>query len=252
MSFPATVSPMRRLLPAPTEPVDPYDAYRVPAGQPFLRVNMVSSADGAATDERGRSGGLTGEGDQELFRTLRALADGIVIGAGTVRIEGYGPHRLRADLAERRRADGRTEPAPIVVVTRSLDLDFTAPLFTEAAVPTVVLTCDASPAGRRADAAKAARVLVAGDHEVDLAEGLRLLREELGLSHLLCEGGPTLNVPLFSADLVDELCLTLSPLLVGGSGPRILPALLGTRHLELSQLCEQDAELYLRYALRRA
>lgn len=241
---------MRQLLPDRDEHLSLYDAYR-PA-EPhaaLLRVNMVTSLDGAATDENGRSGGLGGGGDRELFRTLRALADGILIGAGTVRQEGYGPHRLRADLRALRQADGRDHPAPIVVVSRSLELDFTAPLFAEAAVPTVVLTCEASPPQRRAQASAAGRVMVAGGEVVDLAEGITRLREELGLAHLLCEGGPTLNVPLFAAGLVDELCLTVAPRIIGGSGPRILKTLDHPRDLRLTTLCEDGGELFARYAL---
>lgn len=241
---------MRQLLPDIVDDVAPYDAYR-PSGAPpsFLRVNMVSSADGAATDEHGHTAGLGGHGDREVFRTLRALADGILVGAGTVRVEDYGPHRVRADLRARRQADGRTEPAPIVVVSRSLQLDFSAPLFTEAAVPTVVLTCEAAPSERRAEAARSGRVMVAGGEQVDVVDAVGRLRSELGMAHLLCEGGPTLNVPLFAAGLVDELCLTLSPRLVGGHGPRILRDLDRPRDLELRALYEDGQELFVRYGV---
>jgi riboflavin biosynthesis pyrimidine reductase len=241
---------MRQLLPVFRDPVDAYEVYR-PQDPPasLVRVNMVASADGAATDERGRTEGLTGPGDQWLFRVLRALADGILVGAGTVRAEGYGPHRVHPELVERRLADGRDRPARIVVVSRSLELDFGAPLFTEAASPTVVLTCEAAPADRRSSAERAAHVVVVGDEAVDLEAALTLLRTEFGLVHLLCEGGPSLNVPLFERDLVDELCLTVSPVLIGAHGPRILHQLRERQHLRLAAVCEQDGELYLRYGV---
>lgn len=239
---------MRQLLPLPVEDADPFDIYR-PADPraALLRLNMVSSADGAVTDREGRSGGLGGEADMEVFRTLRALADAILIGAGTVRVEGYGPHRLRADLAERRRAEGRDEPAAVVVVSASLDLDLTAPLFTQARTPTVVLTCAGSDTQRREAIAKVGRVLMAGSGRVDLAEGLSLLREELGVAHILCEGGPRLNAGLFDEGLVDELCLTVAPRLMGPGDPPMVTALDAPLDLELVSACEAGGELLLRY-----
>lgn len=239
---------MRRLLPPPIADVTAYDAYR-PADPhaPLLRLDMVASVDGAVTRADGRSGGLGGPGDLAVFAALRALADGVLVGAGTVRAEGYGPHRLHPDLAARRRADGRTEPAAIVVVSRSLALDYDAPLFTEAQTPTVVLTCAAAPAERRAAAAAAGRVVVAGDAEVDLVAGVAALRDELGLVSLVCEGGPALNAALLEAGLVDELCVTVAPWLVAGGHGRLAGELAADRRLELLQVCEQDGELYLRY-----
>ena len=241
---------MRQLLPVTLADVDPYEAYRPedPA-KPQLRLNMVSSVDGAVTDEHGRSGGLGEAADREVFRILRAHADAILVGAGTVRTEGYGPHRLRADLAARRREDGRQAPAAMVVVTRSLELDLRAPLFTEARTPTVVLTCGAASAERRRALAEHARVLVAGEHDVDLAAGLAALRDELGAAQVLCEGGPGFNSALFAAGVVDELCVTVAPTLVDGDGPR-LAAQLGRRvDLRLVAAYEQDSELLLRYAV---
>ena len=241
---------MRRLLPDPAGPVDVYDAYRTDGERPLLRLNMVLSADGRATDREDRTAALGGDGDHEVFRTLRALADGIIAGAGTVRAERYGPHRLRADLAERRAADARPLPAPIIVVSRSLDLDYDAPLFTEAATPTIVLTCDAAPEERRAAAAHAGVLVVAGDTEVDLAVAIRLLRERFGLMHLLCEGGPSLNGPLLDAGLVDELCLTLAPTQIGTPGPTLVSQLTSSTHLDLLHVLESDGELYLRYSVK--
>lgn len=240
---------MRQLLPAPADDVDVYDIYRPQDPHTaFLRVNMVATLDGSATDEHGRTGKLGRRGDHEIFRALRALADAIVVGAGTVRVEGYGPHRVAGHLRDRRAADGRALPAPIVVVSRSLDLDFAAPLFSEATVATVVVTSDAAPADRLRVAQRCARVLVCGDQRVDVGQAVARLRSELGLSSLLCEGGPSLNDELFAAGAVDELCLTVTPRLVG-SGPRILHDLARPADLELVGLCEADGELYTRYAV---
>lgn len=239
---------MRRLLPPPVEEVVAYDAYR-PADPhaPLLRLDMVTSVDGAITRADGRSGGLGGPGDLAVFTALRALADGVVVGAGTARTEGYGPHRVRPELAARRRADGRDAPAAIVVVSRSLELDYDAPLFTAAHTPTVVLTCAAAPADRREAAGRAGRVVVAGDDAVDLTAGIAALRDELGLASLVCEGGPALNAALLDAGLVDELCVTVAPSLVAGGVSGLAGDHARDHDLDLRQVCEQDGELYLRY-----
>jgi riboflavin-specific deaminase-like protein len=236
---------MRQLSVLPAE-VDAYDAHR-PARTSMLRLNMIASADGAATDERGRTGDLGGPGDLLMFRALRAHADAILVGATTVRTEGYGPHRLALPLAKRRVADGRDAPAAIVVVTATVDLDLDAPLFTQAVTPTVVLTCAAAPAGRREAAAAAGRLLVVGEDRVDLARALPMLRSELGAEQVLCEGGPNLNGQLLAEGLVDELCLTVAPALLGGGGPRIVQGLPTRVGLKLIAAFECDGELYLRY-----
>jgi len=244
------------LLPAPEParsgaPIDPYDCYRPPVAR-WLRINMVVSLDGAVNDERGRSGGLGGAGDRAVFFVLRALADAIVVGAGTARVERYGPHRPSGELRRRRVAEGRSGAAPLVVVTGSARLDYDSPLFTQAEQPTVVLTCAATPEERRAAAAAAGRLLVAGTDSVDLAEGLRALREDLGLHSLLCEGGPHLNGALLATGLVDELCTTLAPRLVPGPTPRFAEGLSGRHELLLTGVMEHEGELFLRHRLAAA
>ena len=240
------------MLPFADDDVDPYDVYQPdhPGGE-LLRVNMIASVDGRVTDRSGRTGGLAGCGDREVFRCLRALADGILVGAGTARIEGYGPHRVAPRLAVRRRADGRYGPAPIVVVSRSLDLDLSSALFGEAESTTIVLTCAAAPRASMEKLRAVADVVVTGGEEVDLSDGIARLRADFGLHHLLCEGGPTLNTALLGAGLVDELCLTVAPLLAGGPGPGIVHGDIPVDGLVVRTVCEQDGELYLRYVLRR-
>jgi len=204
---------VRRLLPGPPVEVDPFDAYR---DQPdrWLRIGMVLSADGSVTDRQGWTDGLGGEADRQVFRALRAVCDGILIGAATIRSGRVGPHRLAPGLRERRTALGKPDPAPMIVVSRSLRLDWSHRLFTEAATPTVVVTCAAAMPGWPAGAA--ARPLVAGAAEVDLVEAVGRLRAE-GLGQLLCEGGPALATGVLAAGLADELCLTVAPTLVGAS-----------------------------------
>ncbi len=243
---------MRQLLPFPADDVAPYDVYDDDQPTRLVRINMVASVDGRITDAEGRAGGLGGDGDFEVFRALRALADGILVGAGTARIEGYGPHRLPKALAERRRRDGRDAPAAVIVVSRSLDLDERSRLFVEAVTPTIVLTCASSPKDRRDALAEVGRVIVAGDDRVDLADGLAQLADDHGIARVVCEGGPVLNTAVLQAGLADELCLTLAPQVAGTEGPGIIvppvPPVPPAR-LRLRGACEQDGELYLRYAV---
>lgn len=239
---------MRQLLPLPNDDVDVWETLRPPYG-PHLRANFATSMDGSVTDPQGRSGGLGGEGDREVFRTLRAHTDAILVGAGTVRSEGYGPHRLSAGVAARRAAEGRPRPAPIVVVTGSADLDPTDPLFTEAVTPTIVLTRAAAPAERRAALAEVGEVIVVGDGEVDLGAGVEGLHER-GLERLLCEGGPSLLGHLLALDLVDELCLTVAPVIVGDHQRALVSDLPELRRLTLVGALEAAGDLALRYRVR--
>jgi riboflavin-specific deaminase-like protein len=240
---------MRRLLPEPAADVDPYEAYG-DVTRPWLRVGMVMSADGSVTDEEGWTDGLGGAADFRVFRTLRALADAILVGGGTVRTGRLGPARLRPDLRERR---GRP-PAPIVVVSRSLSLDWELPLFTSAETPTLVVTSAAAlralPAAARVP--DSVPVLTAGDAHVDLGLAVRELHGR-GLAHLVCEGGPALATSLIAAGLVDEICLNLAPTLVGGRHHTALLAdLRGRVELALTAVYLDDGVIFLRYGLSSA
>src|SRR4051794_27199790 len=213
---------MRALVPTPSDTVDLEAMYAVgvnaPSGHPFVRINMISSLDGAIA-VNGRSGLLGGTGDREVFHVLRSLADVILVGAGTARAEGYGPARTHPEVQDRRRARGQTAAPSIAVVTRSCDLDWSAPFFTEAQARPVVVTTSTADDSARARAAAAADVIVAGTGDVDMGSAVDALGER-GARHVLVEGGPGLNAQLVAAGLMDELCLTLSPRLVGGAGSR--------------------------------
>jgi riboflavin biosynthesis pyrimidine reductase len=210
-------------------------------------LNMVASVDGAAALE-GRSGGLGGQGDRELFHQLRGRADVILVAAGTMRAEGYGPARPDAEVRAARAARGQPEVPPIAVISGSLDLDWTAPFFTEAEARPIVITAPSADPRRMARARESADVIATGDARVDLTAALAELRDR-GHELALLEGGPSVNRILYGLDLVDELDLTLAPALIGGDPVRILQgaALEEAHRLELRQVLEHDSYLFLRY-----
>jgi 5-amino-6-(5-phosphoribosylamino)uracil reductase len=226
------------------------EAYAYPdVREPWLRANMVSTLDGAGQHD-GRSQPISSATDMRVFGVLRALADVVVVGAETVRQEGYRPARARAEFAELREAAGQGPAPAVAVVTASLDLDFSLPLFTSPLVPTLVLTGAAAAPDRIAAAEKAgAQVVIAGDGMgVDPARVVRALGD-LGLTRLLTEGGPRLLGQLVAAGVLDELCLTVSPMLTAGQAQRIAggPSVAVPKRFELVSLLEEAGFLYTRY-----
>jgi riboflavin-specific deaminase-like protein len=220
---------------------------RAPAGRPYLALNMVSSLDGkAAIDWRTKS--LSTQLDRRLFHNLRAQADAVMAGAGTVRTERYGRITKTGELSDKRVAEGLKPEALAVIVSASLDLPADLPLFQEPDAHVVVVTsADATVEGARA------RVdyLRVGD---DLALAMARLRDEYGVRSVMCEGGPTLNSFLFAAGLVDELFLSLNPKIVGGAAALTIVAareLVEPAELELVSLAEGEGDLFTRWRLRR-
>lgn len=239
----ATLVVMREL--QPTGTADLATAYAYPDARPWLRANMVASADGAATRD-GLTEGLGGPADRRLLSVLRALSDVVIAGAATVRAEGYGPvwpHEWWGDLRE-----GRTPAPPLAIISRSLDLDFDAPIFTEALTPTIVLTCDSAPVDRLRAGEKRAEMIIAGGEWVDIAAALDALAGR-GLVRQLTEGGPRLLSSIVSAGRLDELCLTMSPQLTAGDAARVLngPAMDHPMPLRLGHVLEEDGFVFLRY-----
>ncbi|MEU4688064.1 pyrimidine reductase family protein [Actinoplanes sp. NPDC023714] len=213
---------------------------------PTLRVNFIASADGAVTVD-GLSAGLQGPGDKEIFDSLRTVCDALIVAAGTVRAENYDALRLTPEAREWRLAAGLPEFPLMVIVSGSLDLDPQQLIFSDAPRRPILLTHRAAP---RSPIRDVAEVIEAGDREVDLAAGLRALHDR-GATQLLCEGGPGLLGALIAADLVDELCLTVAPLLVGGGAGRIAHGPDGpARRMGLSHVLTREDMLFLRYARR--
>lgn len=223
------------------------DSYRIAdRSRPQVRVNFIASLDGAATRD-GLSGGLNNADDKLVFDTLRLLSDVILVGAGTVRAEGYGGVRLPTADAQWRVAQGWAAQPPLAVVSGRLDLDPGHPMFTEAVTRALVVTHAGSPIDARNALAEVADVLVCGETEVDPRLMVAALAAR-GLGQILCEGGPTLFGALIEADCVDELCLSLSPVLEGGPSGRIAHGPHATRDMSLMQVLTAGDMVFLRYS----
>lgn len=245
---------MRALLPEPVEPVDIHECYaRDWLDRGGVRVNMISSVDGAAAAD-GLSAGLQTPADNRVFAVLRDLADVILVGSGTVRAEGYRPIKLGARRLQLRTRFGLAATVPIAVWTPSLNLDPSSRLFAEASPEArpIVLTCAVADSGRRASLAKVADVVTVGEQEPEPGR-IRSALAERGLTRVLCEGGPTLFGLLAAAGEADELCLSLSPILAGPGAPRIVGGRVwdgGPRRYALRALLEEDGALFLRLTAR--
>jgi 5-amino-6-(5-phosphoribosylamino)uracil reductase len=246
---------MRRLWPDPGEVEDvaalvASEARPPHADRPWLLVNMVASLDGGVTVD-GRSGGLAGKADKELFGALRQIADVVLAGAGTARAEDYGPPKASEAVRALRRERGQADVPRLAVVTRRLDLDPAARLFSDATKPPYVITHAAAPDDRRAALADVAEIITCGDDDVDLVAALAHLRSH-GAAVVTCEGGPRLNATLIAHDLVDEWDLTLSPLLIAGDARRSSRGEgADPRRFEVARLLEGDGELLGRWVRRR-
>lgn len=203
-------------------------AYRPPR-TPWWRVNMVSTVDGSATGPDGRSGSVNDAADRRVFDTLRGMADAILVGAGTARAEGYGPAAV-----------------PIVVVSRSAQV----PEGLREAAPGAVLmaTVDGADGLGQARELLGAEHVIATGGAVDLAT-LRGTLSERGMRVVLSEGGPSLLADLVAAGVLEEICMTLVPRMVGGEHPRICAGPDLDADLRLTTLLEEGGTLLGRWSL---
>jgi riboflavin biosynthesis pyrimidine reductase len=226
-----------------------------PVPTAWVRCNMVATVDGASRAPEGLSEGISNAADRRVFGRVRGLADVVLAGAGTVRQEGYRPARVKASFSALRAEAGQSSVPAIAVVSRSLALDLTSELFTSPPVRTVVITCEAAPVEARARASEVADVIVAGDDDVDLRAAIAALHAR-GLQRVHAEGGPTLLADLAARGLLDELLLTVTPLLAGGAyaeGTDVHRILAGSalpdspRPLRLHHLLEDHGTLFLSY-----
>ena len=236
-----------RLWPDPAENLSDDDLVERLRAHAGLRVNFVESIDGAATVD-GHSGGMSDAADKRRFELLRRVADAVIVGAGTVRIEGYGPLRVSDASARWRAANGMSEHPVFVIVSRSLGLDPGSRIFTEARVrPIIVTTAAPKGAAARARFDGVADVIAVGDVSVDLVAAVAELRRR-GLTQLLSEGGPSLFGSLLAADLVDELAVTIAPQVNSGEATRIVRAVAESpQQMQLTEVLKSGSGLLLRY-----
>lgn len=242
---------MQSLFPATPSEVsddDLAELYAYPAESAWVRANFVSTLDGAAGGDF-VSGSLSGQDDQKVFALLRSLSDVILVGAGTARVEGYQPVLPTEVDVELRSRLGLTQVPAIAVVSRSIDID--PGLLAGGAAATIVVTCQAS-AEEHEDILTGLPVVVASSPDdpqrIDVASAVDGLVAN-GYQRLLCEGGPSLMSDLVASQRLDELCLTVSPQLVGGDPLRILngPVLVKPSRFQLRHLLTADGDLFCRY-----
>jgi riboflavin biosynthesis pyrimidine reductase len=221
-----------------------------PANRCVVRANAIASLDGGATTG-GTSGGLGGAGDRRLFAVQRELADVVVVGAGTARAENYGGARMSVAQRQRRHARGQGEIPPVALVTRSGALEPDLGVLTGSEAKPLVLTCAAAAAAARIRVGTAAEVVdcsAADPGQVDLGTLLARLADR-GLLRVLAEGGPSLLGAFIAAGLLDEICLTSAPVLVGGGAVRIAAGagdtLTAMRRAHV--LTDAEGYLYTRY-----
>jgi riboflavin biosynthesis pyrimidine reductase len=216
-----------------------------------VRFNFVSSIDGAAT-ANGLSGGLSGKADKRVFDILRRLCDVVLVGAGTLRAEGYGAMRLDGASAQWRRANGFADQPMFAIVSGTLGLDAASVVFTEAPIRPIVVTIGSAPDAKKEALSRVADVLVCGEKKLD-ARGMLAEFAKRGLRQVLSEGGPTLFGTLLEANCVDELCLTVSPMIAAGDAPRIAASALGdARCMALHHVLVSGSTLMLRYRRMQA
>ena len=241
---------MDQLFPRFVSDVDPVALYasdsRIPhPDRPWLMLNMVTSADGA-TSADGVSASLSSPVDRRVFAAIRSVADVVVVAAETVRREGYGPPKSSPEAAADRATRNQAPRPRLAVVSRSLDLDFAAPVFSDSPPP-LLFTVAEPPAERLAQAEAVAEIHRMGADQVDLAGAMARIGQ-LGAAVVLAEGGPSLNGQLLAAGLLDEVCWTITPVLAGGDSSRMAkdaPAHL--QELRLDRVLAQDHTLFLRY-----
>jgi riboflavin biosynthesis pyrimidine reductase len=229
---------------------DVAELYGYPVERTWVRANFVSTLDGAVQGSDDRAGSISDSADRRVFALLRSLCDVVVVGAGTARAESYAPvrrHEVDGDLRSRQ---GLTSVPSIAVVSRTIDVS--EELLRGGDARTLVFTTATAPAAPVEDAKAMAEVVEAGDETIDPATVVDELTAR-GFRRILLEGGPQLMRSFVAAGRCDELCLTLSALVVGGDRHRLLRggAVEPPQALQLRHLLEEDGTLFCRYTRAR-
>jgi riboflavin biosynthesis pyrimidine reductase len=222
------------------------DAYYADAPD-GVRANMVTTVDGAGAFA-GRTKAISSDSDQMLLGYLRRQADAVMVGATTIQAEGYGPVHLPDDAQARRVSAGYAATPPLVIVTAHAKLPLTSKIFSGDGPRPIVATLRASAAAA-GELREVADVIVVGDNAIEPATIIAALGER-GLRRVLCEGGPFLLSTLIEQDLVDDMCLTVSPYLAGSqpTTPQPASARAAPTRLRLRHVLTHDSLLYLRYS----
>ena len=221
-----------------------WDAPAATGGRPRVVATMIGAADGRAT-VGGGAGGLGSPADRDVLRELRTACDALLVGPGTLIAERYATV-LDPPQRERRLARGLPAEPLVATISRRGDADLAGvPLFAEPSARLQVYT-EADPAP---DLGPVAQVQVLAPGTLTAAVALEHLRAERGARTVLCEGGPTLLRELVAAGLVDDVVLTVAPLLVAGEGRSILhgPVLDPPARLELRSVLRAEDHLFLHY-----
>ena len=243
------LAPLQRLETLEDDDLADWYDYPHDLDRAYVRANFVTSLDGAVTGADGRSGSIGNKADRRVFGILRALSDVVLVGAGTARAEGYHPVRVRSDWRGLRERLGLA-PAPVLArVTASLELPPTVLDPLEGSGPLLVITCGGADPERVAaarDQLGADAVVQVGRDRIDVADALEELGAR-GLRRVLLEGGPRLMSDVVGCGLLDELCLTLSPVLVGGNAPRVVGGAPVDQGMRLAHVLESDGVLLTRW-----
>jgi len=247
---------MQQIFPESQVSIDVHAVYnadvREPVGdRPWVLANMISSADGGISVD-GTSGGLGGDGDKAVFNALRSVPDIVMVASGTVIAENYKPPTLPDEVQTERVARGQHALPRLAIVTRSLSIEPTQEVFDGDTRPLIVTTANSDEVARN-ELSNVADIITAGDDDVDLDDALKQLAAD-GAKCVLLEGGPTLNGAFVDADLIDELCLSVAPFLLGGESPRIIDHSSEgkLRDLRLDRtLHDDDGALFQRYVRNR-
>lgn len=221
-----------------------------PAGRPYTVLNMITSIDGRAA-VGGRSAPLSCEADRRIFHLLRTQADAVMVGAGTLRSERYGRLVRDPDLRDKRSDEGLAPDPLAVVVSGSLDLPASIPLFESRESKVLILTNSDRELPKAEAELEVERFT---QDELPLAEAMSRLRAEHGIRSVLVEGGPSLCTGLLEANLIDELFLTISPKVVSGRSPLTLlegELLPSPRGFDLVSVHLKDSFVFLRFKVQR-
>lgn len=247
---------MERLLPG-FELLEPEDIYRdlsFPPGsddRPYVAINMVTTVDGKATNLAGTVRSLSSKADRFSMRRIRSAVDGVMNGAETLRRENVNPS-VPDELIPSRLERGLAPQPVALTITASCDIPPERTFFHATGVQPVVITTKHAPPERVEELAAHSKIIIAGEHSVDLTLMMHLLVAQLGIRTMVVEGGPTLNARLISARMVDELFWSVSPQILGGPAERTMveetPIPVETRPgLELLSVYRHESELFLRY-----